>query len=139
MINDTTSTFNAPLNEEQIETTFIRGGKNVTEIVNIGQRLDMFKKSINKDALKLENYWREWEEIQNDFIGLGVDVFGAEAFGQEIGDGQLSGYGRKMDLLDLEQKQREAELLEEAEGLKGSLLKKMRVSDKVGLNLMLLI
>lgn len=136
-INNTASAFNTSLDEEQIETTFIRGGKNITEIVNIGQRLEMFKKSIHKDAIKLENYWREWEEIQNDFIELGVNVFGPEAFGQEITDQKPGGYGRSMELLDLEHKEREAELEEEAEELKGNMLKKMRVSDKVRLPMVL--
>jgi hypothetical protein len=44
-ISTMAETLGASVAEEQIETTFTRDGKRVTEIVDIGKRIVQFKKS----------------------------------------------------------------------------------------------
>lgn len=132
-ISATTQTLNAPLTEEQIETTFTREGKRVTEIVRIGKSIVQFKKSIEKDEAKLAGYWAQWKELQDDFVELGVEVFGERAFpASEIGERKRgTGFRREMELLDLEHDARAKELNEEIAGIGMNVLKKVKASEKV--------
>lgn len=71
-----------PLHDEAVEATFTTDDGNVkaAKIIEIGERMDVFKNSIAKDRDHLCTYWNEWEAIQDEFIRLGVSVFGSESF-----------------------------------------------------------
>lgn len=126
----TANFLSAPLGEEQIETTFHRDGKRVTEIVDIGKRIEQFKKSVEKDEMKLKGYWKQWEDLQGEFLELGVEIFGAEAFGEKE-EGGGKGFRMEMELLDLEHNAKVQELTEEVEGIPEKMLEKMKESEKV--------
>jgi len=126
-------TLSAPLAGERIETTFKRDGKRITEVVNIGQRVAQFKKSVEKEEARLKQYWKQWEELQHDFVELGSAVFGDQAFGGNDAveaKGTESGYRREMELLGLEHNSRGEELLEEIDEIGEKVLLKMRTSEK---------
>ena len=103
-ISATANILCAPLAEEQIETTFTRAGKRVTEIVEIGKRIALFKKSVERDEAKLKDYWKQWEDIQDGFTELGMEIFGPEAFGEAPADGKATdkGFKKEMELLDID-------------------------------------
>ena len=121
----------APLGEEQIETTFTRDGKRVTEIVEIGKRIELFQKSVEKDEAKLKDYWKQWEELQDDFVELGIEVFGPEVFGKAAKEAREKGFRREMELLDREHDARVLELTGEVEDVAEKFLEKMTESEKV--------
>ena len=126
----TANLLSAPLGEEQIETTFHRDGKRVTEIVDIGKRIEQFKKSVEKDETKLKGYWKQWEDLQGEFLELGMEVFGAEAFGEREKEGG-KGYRKEMEMLDLEHNAKVQELKGEVKGIAEKMLEKMKESEKV--------
>jgi hypothetical protein len=132
-ISATANMLSAPLGEELIETTFTREGKRVTEIVEIGKRIALFKKSVEKDEAKLKDYWKQWEDLQGDFVELGMEVFGPEAFGEAPAEGKASemGFKKEMGLLDIEHNTRVHELSEEVETVAEQILVKMKESEKV--------
>jgi hypothetical protein len=121
----------APLGEEKIETTFTREGKRVTEIVEIGKRIELFKKSVEKDEANLKDYWKQWENLQDDFVELGIEVFGPEVFGRAAKEAMEKGFRREMELLDGEHDARVLELTGEVEDVAEEFLEKMRESEKV--------
>lgn len=133
-ISATTATLSAPLTEELIEGDFKRNGKTITETVKMGKRVAQFKKSVENEQVKLKEYWKQWDEMQNEYTALGIEVFGAKAFGEDaVGDeGKVKGYGREMELLDLEHNTRVEALQEEIEEIGVDILKKMKTSEKVG-------
>jgi hypothetical protein len=132
-ISATANILTAPLAEEQIETTFTRQGKRVTEIVEIGKRMAQFRKSVETDEAKLKDFWKQWEDLQDEFIELGMEVFGPEAFGGAPAGGKASdkGFKKEMELLDIEHNVKVQELNEEVETIAGQMLVKMKESEKV--------
>lgn len=94
---------------------------------------------MEKDKKKLETLWAQWEELQNDFIELGVEVIGSEAFAggkeEEEGDGNVVrvGYKKDMELMNFEHGARVEELAEEVEELRGETLQKAEEAEKVRL------
>jgi len=128
------TTLSAPLSEEQVETSFTRpDGRRVTEIVQIGKRMNLFKKSVEKDGAKLKEYWKQWEDLQNDFIELGLEVFGKEAFSEGMSKDKKreKGYLIEMELLDSEVNARIEEISGEVEDLTSMTLKALKTSEKV--------
>jgi len=122
-----------PLAEEQISSTFKRDGEQVTETVNMGQRIADFKNNIERDKMRLEDQWKQWEELQNEYIELGLDVFGPEAFDDmnEHEEQRGIGYRWEMELVNLEHSERVEEITAEIESLKPEALKKMVKTEKV--------
>lgn len=118
---------------EKIETAISKDGKRITEIVEIGKRVATFKKAIEEEAAKLAEYWKQWDEVQNEYIELGVDVFGPEVFGEDaVGSkGKDHHFKAEMELLDLEHKTRVEEVDEDIEDIGVKILQKMRNSEKV--------
>ncbi len=127
----------APLSAEVIQTQYRRGGKKITEIVKIGNRIGAFKKLVGEEEEKLKEYWNEWDEVQNEYIALGMEVFGPEAFGEEANSvkGKAVGFKRETELLDLEHNTRLEELSENIEDIGVQTLSKIKNSEKVGFSL----
>ena len=132
-ISSHTTTLSVPLGDEQIETTFTREGNEITEVVQIGKRIAMFKKSVEKEEAKLKDYWKQWEEMQHEYVELGIEIFGPRAFGDDTAadKGMEKGFKKEMELLDLEHGVRAEELAEEVEDISAKILQKMKVSEKV--------
>ncbi len=132
-LGQATATLSASLLHERIETMTTKDGKRKTEIVEIGKRLAAFKKLVDKEESKLKEAWKHWEELQNEYIELGVEVFGPEVFGEAASGLKASqkGFRRDMELLDLEHNARLAELDEEIEDTGPTFLQKMKASEKV--------
>ena len=124
----------ASVAEEQIETTFTRDGKRVTEIVDIGKRIVQFKKSVDKESARLEEYWKQWADLQNEYVELGVEVLGPKLFKNHEVEGIEvdKGFRKEMELLDLEHTSRVEELTAEVDDITSKILKKMKASEKVG-------
>ncbi len=124
----------ASLSTEEIHTEFSRGGKKISEIVKIGDRVEAFKNLVQNEEGKLKEYWNEWDEVQNEYIALGIEVFGLQSFGKEA-DGvkvQEAGFRREMELLDLEHNTRLEELNEDIEDIGVQIPSKVKSSEKVG-------
>ena len=130
-ISTAAHTLGLPLGEEQIEITFTRDGKRVTEIVEIGKRIGLFKKSVEKDEAKLKAYWKDWEALQGDFVELGIDVFGPEMFGQAAKDARGRGFVKEMEVTDEEHDGRMGGLAAEVEEMAEGVLARMKESEKV--------
>ena len=127
------ATLSAPLLNEKIETTISRDGKRKTEVVEIGKRVSAFKKFVEKEEIKLKESWKQWEDLQNEYIELGVDVFGPEVFGETASGLKVrqKGFQRDMELLDLEHNARLGEFDDEIEDTGPKMLQKMKASEKV--------
>jgi phosphopantothenoylcysteine decarboxylase len=123
----------SPLGEDQIETTYTRNGKRVVEVIQIGEKVAEFKNTIENEEAKLKLFWKQWDDLQNDFIQLGIEVFGAEAFneGQEQSKTAMKGSRDAMELGNLEHKARVDKIFEEVEGITKETLRKMRIAEKV--------
>jgi phosphopantothenoylcysteine decarboxylase len=130
---EATATLSAPLIHEKIETTTSRDGKRKTEVVEIGKRVATFKKFVEKEESILNESWKHWEELQTEYIELGIEVFGPEVFGEAAAGLKIKqkGFKREMELLDLEHNARVEEFDEEIEDTGPKLLQKMKASEKV--------
>jgi phosphopantothenoylcysteine decarboxylase len=126
-----------PLIEEQVETTVRKNGKQITEVLKIGECVAKFKTFMEEEEVKLMGYWKEWEEVQNEYLELGVDVFGRDAFGVDGKDIEAKErtFKQEMELLDLECKARVEELGEAIDDFVQKALYKMRSSEKVCSNI----
>jgi phosphopantothenoylcysteine decarboxylase len=127
------ATLSAPLIHEKIETTTSRDGKRKIEVVEIGKRVATFKKFVEKEESKLKESWRHWEELQTEYIELGIEVFGPEVFGEAAAGLKIKqkDFKREMELLDFEHNARIEEFDEEIEDTGPKLLQKMKASEKV--------
>lgn len=103
----------------------------MTEIVEIGKRIELFKKSVEKDEAKLKGYWKQWDDLQGDLMELGMEVFGPEVFGTAASEARDRGFKKEMELLDVEHDARVQELTAEVEDIAEEYLEKMKESEKV--------
>jgi phosphopantothenoylcysteine decarboxylase len=133
-VSDQAATLSAPLPEETIETMFTRDGKRVHETFMIGERIEKFKKLLEKEEGRLGDYWKQWDEVQNEYLELGVEVFGAELFGEDGkgkgGKGER-GWKRVMELAEAEHETRVGELEEEVGEIRVQFSQVMKTSEKV--------
>jgi phosphopantothenoylcysteine decarboxylase len=70
-ISEVAAKLGTPLVGEKIETVIRRDGKRVVEIVEIGKRVEAFKELIEREEEKLKQAWKEWDEVQEEYIELG--------------------------------------------------------------------
>ncbi|KAH7356530.1 hypothetical protein BKA65DRAFT_494883 [Rhexocercosporidium sp. MPI-PUGE-AT-0058] len=128
-MNTATKTFSSPLEDEMIQTDFMEGGKRVQKVYKVGDRVAGFTKDLEKGEADLVDLWKRWDNVQNEYLELGVDIFGREAF--RIGSpGQDEGFKKEMTLLALEHDTRLEEFDEEIESIKRDSKKKMKASEK---------
>ena len=132
-LTDALKILTAPLTEEQIEATFKRDDTPVTEIIQMGKRIGMFQESVVKDEAKLSGYWKEWEELQDDFIELGCEVFGKDAFPTSVVVKNLmrEGFVRDMEMVTQECSKMVEDMAEHIEELGVRLLKELVASEEV--------
>ena len=123
----------SPLAEDQIQTTFKRDGKIVTETVEIGKRIAQFKKLVQKEDAKLTDYWKQWEEVRAEFADIGAEVFGRDAFGltEVENQGNVKGFSRDMKTLNLEHNPTIEDFKAEVKEIGEKALQKMKASEKV--------
>jgi len=126
----------APLAEEYVEAFFSRDGKRVSETFTISDRVDKFRILIEKEETQLSEYWKQWDEVQNEYLQLGVEVFGEKGFGEDgkgfaKARGEERGWKREMELLEVEYETRTQELDEEVGNIKVEFLQAMKASEKV--------
>ena len=121
----------APLVEEQIETTFTRDGKRVTEIVEIGKRIELFKKSVEKEEAKLKEYWKQWEDLQEHLVQFGIEVFGPELSGSAMNEPRKGGFMTEMEALDKGHDVAVGELMDQLQHLADEYVTKMKESEWV--------
>jgi hypothetical protein len=132
-----TRILSAPLAEEYVEAFFTRDGKRVSETFTIGDRIEKFRRLVEKEEMQLGDYWKQWDEVQKEYVELGGEVFGEKGFGEDgkgvkkVKDGER-GWKREMELLEVEYETRIQELDEEVGGIREEFLKVMKTSEKVG-------
>jgi phosphopantothenoylcysteine decarboxylase len=129
----TSDMLKAPLTAEQIETEIRVGGKLSTKVIEIGSRVAAFQETIEKEEAQLAEYWRQWDDVQNEYISLGLEVFGPEAFSEisPTRSGVNSGYKIEMELLDTEDNTRIEEMDEEIKEVRVNVQQEMEASEKV--------
>lgn len=109
----------------------------MTQIVKIGERIASVKEVVKTEEAKLKDYWKQWDEIQDEYVKLGVEVFGAKAFGEDakevvgVGDGTEKGYREDMRELDLKMEFKGEEMDEDIKELRAWGLQTMKASEKV--------
>lgn len=123
-----TQSLSAPLSSEKIETTVQRKSRRVSEVVEIGQRVAQFRQSIEDEENKLDDYWKQYESLQQEFIKFAARVFGGHAVGAREED---EGYLNDIRLLDAEHATQVKVLLEEVDEVGQDAIKKMKASEKV--------
>lgn len=122
-------TIGGSLEDECVQTSFNVGGKLVKKISKIGDRVAAFNLIIEQEEAKLADLWKKWDDVQDEYRELGIDVFGREAFGIDI-PGHDKGFFKEMKLLGLEHETRVDELDEEIEGIGMDIMKKIKASEK---------
>ncbi|KAE8454097.1 hypothetical protein EG329_007875 [Mollisiaceae sp. DMI_Dod_QoI] len=127
-VSETAAALSTPLLGDKLETEIRRDGKRVVETVEIGKRVEGFKVLIEKEEAKLKQAWKEWDEVQEEYIELGINVFGAEVFGR--GEEARGGYENEMELLELEHNTRVEELKEEISEIGDETIQQMIISEK---------
>ncbi|KAL2073735.1 hypothetical protein VTL71DRAFT_11061 [Oculimacula yallundae] len=127
-VSTVAKTLTISLEDEKVQTSFSKNGKISTEYFRVGDRVANFKKIIENEEGKLQELWKQWDEVQNEYLELGIDVFGERAFGVD-GVGER-GHKREMGLLGLEHDARVEEIEEEIESVGAEMMKKMKASEK---------
>lgn len=130
-------TLSEPIEEEKITTEITNSDGSIEHhTFAIGARVAAFKSLVEKEEAKQKELWKQWDEIQNEYLELGVEVFGEKPFGEDakLVKGKQKGYKKEMELLDLELKTRVEELEEEVSGIPVEYLKKLKKSEKVWWN-----
>lgn len=126
-----------PLIEESVEAIFSRDGKRVHETFKIGERVEKFKNFVEKEEAQLREYWKLWDEVQNEYLELGVGVFGEKSFGEDgkafmdVQHGGSKAWKRAKELLDLEHETKVQEVEEDIGGIKEESIRAMKTSEKV--------
>ena len=128
--NEAAKTIGGSLEDECVQTSFNVGGKLVKKISKIGDRVAAFNLIIEQEETKLADLWKQWDDVQDEYRELGIDVFGREAFGIDS-PGHDKGFFKEMKLLGLEHETRVDELDEEIEGIGMDIMKKIKASEKV--------
>ncbi|KAG4430930.1 hypothetical protein IFR05_013588 [Cadophora sp. M221] len=128
-IDKAAKTFGSPLENETVQTSFKEGGKRVDRVFKIGDRVAIVKKDTEKDEEKLVDYWKRWDDVQNEYLELGIDIFGREAFRIET-PGQDGGFKKAMALEALEHDSRVEEVEDEIERIGTDSMKKMETCEK---------
>lgn len=129
-VTEVAKNLSAPLTEEKLQTETRLGGKPITEVFKVGDRVTKVKKIIEKEEAKLNDLWKQWDEIQNEYVELGKEVFGREVFNDDSTD-QEFGFKKDMALLAVEYGTKAEKLEEEIENIGPDVLKKMKASEKV--------
>ncbi|KAI9054134.1 hypothetical protein LZ554_001305 [Drepanopeziza brunnea f. sp. 'monogermtubi'] len=119
----------APLADEQVQSVTMEHGKRVVKMYRIGDRVERIKEMVDQEEKRLLDLWKQWDEVQAEYVELGVDVFGREAFGLDR-EGREKGYKREMELIDVETATRVEELAEDIEDIGPDIMKKMKASEK---------
>ncbi|KAH8596336.1 hypothetical protein B0O99DRAFT_542241, partial [Bisporella sp. PMI_857] len=84
----------------------------------MGKRMEQFKKSVMKHKDKLEANWKAWDELQDEFVQLGLEVFGVGAFSEHANEEERqTGFKRDMELFGLEHNARIKEMMGEIEDI----------------------
>jgi hypothetical protein len=132
-ISESAATLSAPLTQEKIETTITKDGKRKVEVVEIGKRVETFQRLVEKEEAKLKENWKKWDEAQNEFLELGIELFGPEVFGGDAVGVKVrdEGFKREVELFNLEHNTAIGELDEEIEDNSAKILQKMKASEKV--------
>lgn len=132
-ITESAATLSAPLAQEKIETTITTDGKRKVEVIEIGKRVATFKKLVEKEETKMKENWKKWDEVQNEYMELGIEVFGPESFGEDAVGVKVrdSGFRKDLESFDLEHNTGVGELDEEIEGNSAKILQMIKVSEKV--------
>jgi hypothetical protein len=79
-LNDAVDLLTAPLELEQVESTFSRESSHVTEVVVMRERIQAYEEHVKSHEAAMAAYWRDWEDMQDKFLQLGVEVLGKDAF-----------------------------------------------------------
>ncbi|EHL00070.1 hypothetical protein M7I_4152 [Glarea lozoyensis 74030] len=98
----------------------------------MGQRTTEFGTIVEIESAKLKELWKQWDDLQNEYLEQGVEVFGPEKFGEaaELVKGKRKGFKMEMELIDGEFSTTVQELKEEIEDLSKADLQKMKSSEK---------
>jgi phosphopantothenoylcysteine decarboxylase len=126
--------FGKPISEELIETVFVRNKNRVIEHVHIGKRVTQFKKSLEANKSRLDEGWKQWQDLQDEYIVLGVEVFGNEMFGhkQALQPNREKGYKHEMEKLAIEHNAKLKVYLEDINIMKVKTDQDMKVQERVG-------
>ena len=132
-ISAAADSLSAPLVDEEIEIQTLKHGQRIKETVRIGTRVSNFKKVVEKENARLTDLWKQWEEIQNDYLELGVDVFGAGRFAENAAADKhiKEGFKKELEQIVKEHDVELKKIYHEVEGMRTKMLQKMVSSEKV--------
>lgn len=131
LVAEAAKTLSAPLSAEQLEIqTRAKDGKRGTEVIQLGSRVESYIDMIDKEEARMHDLWKQWDDVQNEYLDLGVEVFGRDVFGVDA-TGVDTGFHRDTELMELELKTRIEEMEEEIESIGPEIEKKMKASEKV--------
>ncbi|KAG4029419.1 hypothetical protein MFRU_016g01720 [Monilinia fructicola] len=112
---------------ERVQTMVQCKSQRVSEVVEIGKRIDQFKQIIESEKDKLEAYWTQYQKLQADFILFLAQIVGGAPLEEKE---PSEGYRVDMRLLDAEHATEKQALLEEVDEVGHEAIKKMKASEK---------
>lgn len=135
-VEDNAKLISDPLVEEKIITKVLqKDGSRVDEVVLVGDRIAEFKAVIDAEEDRLAKLWRQWEDLQGEYVKLGSEVFGAAKFADEEDEFEFeelqSGYKHDMEIWNLEHENLVEEIKDDIENIGVRILHKLRSAEKV--------
>lgn len=132
-IEGTMDLLSTPLAHEHVSVNFTRGGNHVTDVVQMGERMSTYKDYVDTQNNHLTGYWTEWEELQDEYMDLGIEVFGSDAFHHPPAGVKKfeAGFERKMELAHLEHQKKLRDVNKMLEVLETDFIKEIKTIDEV--------
>jgi hypothetical protein len=132
-IEGTMDLLSTPLAHEHIAVNFTRSGKHVTDVVQMGERMNTYKNCVDSHNNHLSGYWNDWEELQDEYMDLGLEVFGSDAFRYPPAGVKKfeAGFERKMELAYLEHQSMLKDVHKKLEALEVDFIKEIKAVEEV--------
>ncbi|KAL3424338.1 hypothetical protein PVAG01_03619 [Phlyctema vagabunda] len=129
------SELNLPLAQEKVQTTFKnQSGDKVPKIEEIGVRVNAFKKLVDREINKLNEYWKQWDEVQRQFHELGGSILVEKELTAGLSTEPKpvdASFNHAMELIDTEHETNVQETLEDIKALGLNMVDKLKKSEMV--------
>ncbi|KAI1003781.1 hypothetical protein K3495_g4430 [Podosphaera aphanis] len=129
VVSQAASRLGMPLTAGLVEVDIVKSNQRISQTIKISDSIIRFKDLLQREQERLESYWSKWDEIQNQYLELGIQVFGSLSFGEERAAPE-HGFKKEMELIDLENMAKVAEFEQEIDDLGHEAFEHMQKSEK---------
>jgi hypothetical protein len=122
----------SPITVDPLQSTRVKDGEPSIPSDRARKDCERLNSTITKTVADLKQSWHEWEQVQQELVELGVEVFGVEAFKDcnKPDMEYVTGFKRIMEMLDQEHQARHEDMEEEIDLLSCDAIQKMTDSEK---------